>query len=382
MGLAGTVHLFCRVVDNFGDIGVCWRLARQLAGEYRAAVTLWVDDLVSFQKICRAIDPACDKQRQSGVEVRRWPSQWPATGVDEVADLVIEAFGCELPAGYIAAMAARPHPPVWINLEYLSAETWVQDCHGKPSHYPSLPLVKYFFFPGFTAATGGLLLERDLLAQRDAFQQDPLAVRAFLDRIGAAGPRDACRMSLFCYPEAPVASLLEALAAEAGPTVCYVPHGVARPAVETFLGQPALPGTCASRGGLTLQVLPFLDQPDYDRLLWSCDLNFVRGEDSLVRAQWAGRPFIWHIYPQQDAAHQVKLEALLDLYAASMAPAAGEAVRTAWLAWNQGGEMDAPWRQFRASLPQLDAHMAHWVRQLQENGDLAGNLLRFTENIG
>ena len=43
--------IFCTVVDNYGDIGVCWRLARQLAAEHGFAVRLWVDDLASFARL-------------------------------------------------------------------------------------------------------------------------------------------------------------------------------------------------------------------------------------------------------------------------------------------------------------------------------------------
>lgn len=41
-------------------------------------------------------------------------------------------------------------------------------------------------------------------------------------------------------------------------------------------------------------------------------MNLVRGEDSLVRALWAGKPLVWHIYPQDDDAHVAKLSAFLD----------------------------------------------------------------------
>jgi uncharacterized repeat protein (TIGR03837 family) len=65
-------------------------------------------------------------------------------------------------------------------------------------------------------------------------------------------------------------------------------------------------------GALSISYLPYLTQPDFDHLLWACDLNFVRGEDSLVRALWAGAPLVWQIYPQDDDAHHVKLGAWLD----------------------------------------------------------------------
>jgi uncharacterized repeat protein (TIGR03837 family) len=161
--------IFCNVIDNYGDIGVCWRLARQLGNEHGLAVRLWVDDLNSLAKLCPEADAALERQRCRGVEVYLWRKGFPDV---QQADVVIEAFACKLPQGYLEAMAAHEHKPVWINLEYLSAEDWVGGCHKLPSPHPSLPLTKYFFFPGFTPKTGGLLLERDLLARRDAFQND------------------------------------------------------------------------------------------------------------------------------------------------------------------------------------------------------------------
>src|SRR5512141_858540 len=169
---AKSCDIFCAVVDNYGDIGVCWRLARQLANEHGIEVRLWVDELRSFGKLCPEVDAGLDQQRCRGVEVRQWSKDFPPVAP---ADLVIEAFACKLPQAYVEAMAAREPKPVWINLEYLSAEDWVEGCHKLPSPHPRLPLTKYFFFPGFTEKTGGLLIERDLLARRDAFQTDTVA---------------------------------------------------------------------------------------------------------------------------------------------------------------------------------------------------------------
>jgi uncharacterized repeat protein (TIGR03837 family) len=70
-----------------------------------------------------------------------------------------------------------------------------------------------------------------------------------------------------------------------------------------------------------LHVIPFIAQDDHDKLLWSCDINFVRGEDSSVRAQWAARPFVWHLYPQSEQAHLAKLRAFTDRYAVDWTPA-------------------------------------------------------------
>jgi uncharacterized repeat protein (TIGR03837 family) len=388
------------VVDNYGDIGVCWRLARQFAGEHGVAVRLWVDDLASFRKICPEIDPALPAQTVRNVEIRPWVSPFPQI---EPADLVIEAFACKLPESYITAMAHRQPKPVWINLEHLSAEDWVEGCHKLPSPHPQLPLVKYFFFPGFTPQTGGLLLERDLLARRDAFRRDPQAVATFWQALGVPSPKpDETRVSLFSYENSALPELLAAWAEGDKPVCCLVPEGRALPQVKRYFEEvgrdlsrrdshvgsnPGLQGY--SRGNLQVRVLPFVEQERYDELLWACDINFVRGEDSCVRAQWAGRPFVWHIYPQHDGVHIQKLRAFLARYCAGLAPDAAQAQRVWWEAWNgeagRGTEPKIPvgeaWNNFLAHRPTLRQHAAIWAQQLSGN-NLALNMLDFFREVG
>jgi uncharacterized repeat protein (TIGR03837 family) len=382
MTFPNDIHIFCRVVDNFGDIGVCWRLARQLAAEHAVAVTLWVDDLASFQKICATIDPSHAVQQCGQVQVRHWCDDFAVFQPDAVADVVVEAFACTLPDAYIAAMAARARTPVWLNLEYLSAESWVDGCHVMASRHPLLPLTKYFFFPGFSSKTGGLLGERDLQRRREAFQCDPAAISDFWHSLGVQVPPGAQVISLFCYPHAPVDALLQALQYGTQPVLCVVPEGVADVSVSAFLDGPAHAGASAVRHMLTLRVLPFLDQPDYDRLLWACDLNFVRGEDSFVRAQWAARPFVWQIYPQQDDAHQVKLQAFWECYSATLKSADGAALEAVWRAWNGSGNVANAWDALQHHMPGVNAHALAWTRQLAQNGDLASNLILFVKKIG
>ena len=383
MAIPLSLHLFCRVVDNFGDIGVCWRLAQQLQREHGIAVSLWVDDLTSFQRICANIDAALAIQHTEGVIIRHWCDDMGAVMPDDVADVVIEAFACELPLTYLSAMSMRKRKPIWINLEYLSAETWVEGCHGLVSHHPSLPLTKYFFFPGFSDRTGGLLFESNLVARRDAFQKDASAVQAFLVDLGIDATRMARRVSLFCYPDAPVESLFDVLREEEQSTLCLVPEGVASVAVGAFLRGPAIAGASATAGALTVHVLPFIDQPEYDKLLWACDLNFVRGEDSFVRAQWAARPFVWHIYPQEEDAHWGKLDAFLGRYAVGMPDAPSGAVTAMWRTWNAkvGVDMAPHWRVFRSVQSDLSLHAQAWSHRLRQNGDLASNLVQFIKQI-
>jgi uncharacterized repeat protein (TIGR03837 family) len=286
-------------------------------------------------------------------------------------------FGCELPAAYVEAMALAPNHPVWINLDYLSAEDWVEGCHGLPSPHPRLPLTKYFFFPGFTPRTGGLLRERGLAGERRAFQDDALATAAFWEALGAAPAPEALRVSLFCYEHAPVPALLDAWADGPDPVACLVPAGVATRALEAWFGTPIVAGRPLRAKKLTLHPIPFLDQAAYDRLLWACDVNFVRGEDSFVRAQLAARPFVWNIYPQAQAAHRVKLDAFLARYLPGLAAGAAAALRGFTRAWNGDGAAEPAWPPLAHALPALRTHAGLWADDLSARPGLADALVRF-----
>jgi len=382
---ATSLAIFCKVVDNFGDIGICWRLARQLQQEHGVAVTLWVDDLRSFQRICPDVAVDVEVQQLANVTVRYWRNQEQAFSAADVADIVIEFFACDIPPGYIDAMAECNPRPVWLNLEGLTAEEWVEGCHTLPSPHPRLPLTKYFFFPGFTNKTGGLLRESSLEEQRQQFQADQADMAAFLARFGVTPIEMASlKVSLFCYPHAPVSALLDAWQSGDTAITCLVPEGVAREAIQAFLEGEAKPGAARTRGALTVRVLPFVAQPDYDKLLWACDLNFVRGEDSFVRAQWAGKPFIWHIYPQDENLHHKKLRAFLQRYAADI-----ESLTAFSLRWNdaKAGGVGEPaswpalWRSLQGDMQRIASRSADWQRQNLANGDLASNLLRFALSI-
>lgn len=364
--------IFCRVVDNFGDIGVSWRLARQLASEHGMAVRLWVDHIPSLHALCPLVDVHASRQMADGVEVFQFAEE---SGFTKPADMVIEAFGCGLPEPYIAAMAARENRTLWIILEYLSAESWVRDHHGLPSPHPQLNLPRYFFFPGFSEGTGGVLREAGLLARRDAF--DATARRAWWSCRGFDDvPPGALTVSLFAYPHAPARALLDAFANGATPVVVVIPDG---PLAQRVRGECQ-----AGRGNLSIRYLPFLAQTDFDELLWACDINFVRGEDSFVRAQWAGRPFVWHIYPQPENAHRIKLDAFLTAYGNSLPASAAAAVRGLWLAWNGAdgaSQVADAWCAFCSEVPAQKQGLRLWQERLTGIGDTAGNLLKFSRKM-
>lgn len=440
--------IFCTVIDNFGDAGVCWRLARQLAKEYRWEVRLFIDQadvLAAFlPDLARTLAAAAHSETGSdgrgivdtgdadaaasngrhrhiavidGVTIAHWPDNEPSTEVSieprtettqpdcstqMLPDVVIEAFACELPASYLTAMAQRARAPVWINLEYLSAEDWVRGCHLGRSQHPRLGLDKTFFFPGMTSGTGGVLREHDLDEQRRAFLADPLAQAALWQRLGVPPLSPGIPLiSLFAYENPALDALLPQWAASPTPIALIVPTGRISAQVEAYLGSPFAPGVHAHRGNLHAYATPFVTQADYDRLLWLCDLNFVRGEDSFVRAQWAERPFVWHIYPQTDDAHLEKLDAALRLYCASLAAPTAAALSRFWQAWNGAanvGELDdlhagtalhssmavipiaqPDWGDLWHHRDMLAAHAPTWSGQLQSIGSLAANLAELIE---
>jgi uncharacterized repeat protein (TIGR03837 family) len=267
------------------------------------------------------------------------------------ADVVIEAFACE-PFQPTTLMPWRDlRPQAWINLEYLSAESWVDGCHGLPSPHPRLPLGKYFFFPGFEQPHWRTAARRRLRRlRRAAF--DEAAFRAEF----ALPPRDPDELliSVFAYPRNRLPELLPAL--EHSP----------RPIRLLLAGTEA---TARRQGSLSVHALPFLPQVRYDEILWAGDLNFVRGEDSFVRAQWAGKPFVWQIYPQAEDAHFTKLDAFLDHHPA------GALLRPFWHAWNGRGALD--WPAFAALLPTLKAPARRWAQHLRTHPDLAAALVHF-----
>ena len=354
--LPGTSNLkhwdiFCQVIDNFGDIGVCWRLAAELAAR-GALVNLRIDDASALAWMA--------PQGTPGVRVLPYDAPYEAH-----PHVVVEAFGCEAPDSYLAALhghhsaaqAQGASTPVLINLEYLSAESYVERCHRLPSLIMSGPakgLTRWFFYPGFTDKTGGLIREQNLLQRQHDFERG-----AWRSAQGVSAGQ--CAVSLFCYEPAALPQLLNQLADPAAWAHAHVQllvtPGRATQAVQAQLA------SCP------LDVAPVYLSPrsqlEFDAMLWACDLNLVRGEDSLVRALWAGQPFVWHIYPQDDDAHHAKLQAFLDWLQAP------ESLRRFHWAWN--GVLDAA--QLPVITPDLLQQWRSCVERAQQKMHLQIDLI-------
>ena len=370
--------IFCTVVDNFGDIGICWRLARQLNHELQHDVVLYVDDLASFQRICPEVNPSLNTQQIQGVQVACWHQEFALLPSDR-PDVVIEAFACQIPPSYLAACEQQVTPPLWINLEYLTAEGWAADCHGLASPQPGSKLKKYFYFPGFTERYGGLLREATIVSTAGAVRQS-LALQ--LDVWQQLGLYDAMafsrKISLFGYSQTGIASWLRQLASSQLTTLVLIPQGAL--ANQLIAMYPDLANGRVTDGALALQVLPFVAQPLYDLLLAVCDFNFVRGEDSIIRAHWAGRPFIWQIYRQEQQAHLDKLHAFLDLMLADATPELASLVRAMHGAWEQELDFASVWPLLEQNWSQYADYVLQWQRKLTAHEDLASNLVRFAKN--
>jgi uncharacterized repeat protein (TIGR03837 family) len=299
----------------------------------------------------------------AGAQVGGWGSLCASA-----PDVVVELFGGGWPeAAKASAVRALPAPVV-VNLEHLSAESYVERSHGLPSPL-ALPggalLTTWFYYPGFTPSTGGLLREPRLLARRAAFQ--PAAWLASQGIEPRAGERVA---SLFCYRNDALDELLEVLERE--PTLLLLTRGPAADQVSERLGN------ALARGGLRAVCLPMLSQVDFDHLLWSSDLNFVRGEDSLVRAVWAGAPFVWQLSPQDDGAHRVKLEAFLDLFLSDADAELAGSLRPLFARWNGVGEASGPLELPQGALVGAWASQcAAWRDSLASQADLTTGLMEF-----
>lgn len=332
MTSATSWDIFCKVIDNYGDIGICWRLAADLAVR-GCSVRLWTDDPSTLHWMA----PGAIEGRWPHIRICHWRDACDAAHVRALPrhDILLEGFGCAIPDAFLTHHFAASSGPLqpgaighkWINLEYFTAEGFARRSHGLPSpvmYGPAQGQTRHFFFPGLFDDTGGLLREPGLQQRQQSF--DPAA---WLTDKGLPGVATH-RISLFCYEPVALAQLVAQLRAGKEPTDLLVTYGRASQAVRQVVR--SLEPTVSEPNHLQLDsvgihFLPPLSQEDYDHLLWACDVNFVRGEDSLARAIWAGKPLVWQVYPQQDNAHHAKLDAMLQWL---RAPASWRDFHHAW----------------------------------------------------
>ena len=353
--------IFCQIVDNYGDAGVCWRLARSLTSLHGQEVRIFCDDLPTLNLLASGVDP----EIKDAIDLQPWEASFSNSRHPiKTPDVVIEAFGCELPERYLAGLLIAPKKPIMINLEYLSAEPWIVDFHQKPSPQAH-GIPKYFFFPGFQANAGGILIDPLPSDSPLNAQQIPGSLKKNWSQLRS----NTKRISIFCYPNAPLLEWLEDLGTTGEDFDVVLTHGQLEQ-LQLSSGHPLQALTLPN--SIQLVPIPFVSQDEYDWVLGQCDFNIVRGEDSFVRAQLAGKPFIWHIYPQADFAHEAKLAAFLDLYLEGASQELRLAVIAA-MTW-------AMPKQWLHSLNDWNTHSKAWRADLLEkqgDGGLAARLVGF-----
>lgn len=364
--------IFCKIVDNFGDIGVCWRLAKQLQSDYGFEIRFFVDKPIVAKQLLTDIDVSKSIQVYQDVTIVHWHDDTP---FNDAADVVLETFACGLPIAYLTNMRAES---IWVNVDHLSAESWVADFHAHHGKHRESNLTRHFYFPGFDESTGGLLRERDLIAQRDVFQQSQAVQQTFWQSLRINIASDEIKMSLFSYPNAPIDELLQLLINGKRRASLFMPLNDCLP--KQLLGQKNIAiGDCFNQGQLTLHILPFLSQDYYDKLLWACDINIVRGEDSWVRAIWAGKPFIWQPYWQTEQTHLLKLNAFLETFYANRS--LSEVISALNQDWAEGNLSADAWSFYFARLDGIKALTQSQSCALIQQKTLVPKLVAFCANL-
>ena len=384
-----TVWLFCRVIDNFGDIGVSWRLAKQLQQEQGLQVVLWVDDMRALQALVPAADVHAQHACCEGIRVLWWQEALVADLMQEApaADVVIETFACDVPEAVRQWMVGKPM--LWLNLEYLTAEAWADDVHLLPS-LQSNGVKKYFYCPGFSDKTGGVSYERGLLSQERPVNQEKQ--QQLRQQYGLPAIADSVHVYVFGYADAMWPKWLRMWMRGDKKTVVWFAQGSLLVDLQRqFPELQALQqvGDCVNVQQLTVCLVPFVAQSEFDQVLQAADVSVVRGEDSVLRALWQGRVFWWQIYRQEDNAHHVKLHAFWQRckgHVQGLQAACDEVVWQAHQALSDElngvreldeTEREQAWAAVLQQQAQLMAVLQLWRGQLWQQQSLATQLANF-----
>ena len=347
-----SIAIFCRIIDNFGDAGVCLRLARRFA-RLGCHVTLMTDHLDVMEKLC----PNRNHQAYPYIDIVEW-SEDPANQPQH-PDMVLETFGCRLPDAMEEHLEKRCPRTVIINLDYLSAEDWVESCHDVLGLHPTRAIHKTWFFPGFTDRTGGVIIRPTDQERCIQFNRN-----TFLQELGFTNPERPFYF-FFAYPTNPIERLVEALRTHPVALNIGVTRGGFGEQLKDALQKVEHPHQ--------LIRLPFVPQEDFDQFLWAADAAIIRGEDSFVRAQLAGTPFLWAIYPTEDRAHEIKFDAW-SKRVLRLAPSLQEdfSLNANWIC-----EIDTidQWAQWLLQAPQKSSIWALWQQSLYNRGDLVTRIL-------
>lgn len=302
------ITVLCKVVDNFGDIGVVFRLCRALSElKKNLEIRLVVSNLDSFAKISKGIDSTKTFQEFRGWKVFDWNDN--ALCKKEFSknppEFILECFQCGRPE-WLEELLFSPQFNLnvqIVNVEYLTAESWADDFHLLKSGTRSAKIKKINFMPGFTKKTGGLILDKNFMCCLSEKKFALNLVKQNLDKkILSEDFSDSFKILIFSYPKNFdfLASAIKEFSF-LKKIIVFVASGAGADSAKISLKKFKVDFVC----------LPFMQQEVWDAFLSLMDFSFVRGEDSFSRCCLLGNPFIWNIYPQEEEFHIVKLNAFL-----------------------------------------------------------------------
>lgn len=307
-----TLDIFCEIIDNYGDIGVVYRTAKELQKIFpKSKIRVFLNRLDEFKKInSQVLD--LPSQNIDGIEHITFDYLRDNANELLTAQVIIEAFGCQIPEEYMEI--AYDNSELLINLEYLSAEDWIEDFHLQSSPLGRGKLKKVFFMPGFTEKSGGVIADSNYLERI----QRVLENKEFYEKKYLSDIEDRENKivgTLFSY-EKNFTPLLEDLKKLDKDVVILAMGEKTQDSLRKILKNFSIEDfrNSLKYGKIEIRFLNFLNQEEYEELINIVDFNFVRGEDSFIRAVLTGKPYMWHIYCQEEYAHMDKIEEFLDKY--------------------------------------------------------------------
>lgn len=307
-----TLDIFCEIIDNYGDIGVVYRTAKELQKIFpKSKIRVFLNRLDEFKKInSQVLD--LPSQNIDGIEYITFDYLRDNANELLTAQVIIEAFGCQIPEEYMEI--AYDNSGLLINLEYLSAEDWIEDFHLQSSPLGRGKLKKVFFMPGFTEKSGGVIADSNYLERI----QRVLENKEFYEKKYLSDIEDRENKivgTLFSY-EKNFTPLLEDLKKLDKDVVILAMGEKTQDSLRKILKNFSIEDfrNSLKYGKIEIRFLNFLNQEEYEELINIVDFNFVRGEDSFIRAVLTGKPYMWHIYCQEEYAHMDKIEGFLDKY--------------------------------------------------------------------
>ena len=370
------ITVLCKVVDNYGDIGVCWRMCRRLKKiAPQNNISLVVDNFESFGKIEPRVIARSEATWQSiqieGIDIYNWHDDNKCHNIfsdndGERLSIILECFQCGRPDWMekILFEEKLERTVHIIMIDYLTAEKYAEDFHCLQSLTRSAKVQKVNFMPGFTEKTGGLIIDDEWSQLPEWNEKGPVLVFTYTMGVGLI--KDSRSLN----------------------------NGA---------------GSLRLSKGPLLKPLPFMPQPEWDKMMKQCSALIIRGEESMSRACLSGIPFIWQAYPQSEEYQLVKVKALLERMREHFGEEEFEIVEKAWMSINSMSlsgltrqshherdsrvkpENDSDTkpendnseaiRDFLNVRSSLVPYFQSFAQSLRKNGDLCTNLMTFINKI-